>query len=68
MVAHTFNPSTQEIEAARSEFKASLVYSGSSRTSRATKRNPVSKRPQNRRGKRRRWIKGGWRIRKGEKP
>jgi hypothetical protein len=43
VVAHTFNPSTQETEAGISEFEASLVYRGvSSRTARATKRNPVS--------------------------
>jgi hypothetical protein len=40
-VAHAFNPSTQEAEAG--EFKASLVYRVSSRTARATQRNPVSK-------------------------
>jgi hypothetical protein len=36
MVAYAFNPSTWEAE-------ASLVYTVSSRTARATKRNPVSK-------------------------
>jgi hypothetical protein len=36
MVANAFNPS------ARSEFEASLVYKVSSRTARATQRNPVS--------------------------
>jgi hypothetical protein len=30
-----------------SEFKASLVYRVSSRTARATQRNPVSKKPNN---------------------
>ena len=39
MVVHTFNPSTQETEADRSEFKASLVYKASSRTARATQKN-----------------------------
>jgi hypothetical protein len=45
MVAHAFDPSTQEEEAGRriSEFEASLVYRVSSRTARATQRNPVSK-------------------------
>ena len=44
MVAHAFNPSTQEAEAREiSEFEASLVYKVSSRTPRATQRNPVSK-------------------------
>jgi hypothetical protein len=36
--ASAFNPSTWEI----SEFKASLVYRVSSRTAKATQRNPVS--------------------------
>ena len=36
VVAHAFNPSTPEAE-------ASLVYKVSSRTARAIKRNPVSK-------------------------
>jgi hypothetical protein len=36
VVAHAFNPNTWE-------FKASLVYRVSSRTARATQRNPVSK-------------------------
>jgi hypothetical protein len=42
VVAHTFNPSTWEAEGGRriSEFKA---YRVSSRTARATQRNPVSK-------------------------
>jgi hypothetical protein len=39
MVAHTFNPSTQEAEAN----EASLVYRVSFRTARAIQRNPVSK-------------------------
>jgi hypothetical protein len=44
VVAHTFNPSTREAEAGRiSEFEASLVYRVSSRTARATQRNPVLK-------------------------
>ena len=43
MVAHAFNPSTWEAEADRSEFKAILVYRVSSRTARATLRNPVLK-------------------------
>ena len=43
MVSHAFNPSTWEAEADRSEFKAILVYRVSSRTVRATLRNPVSK-------------------------
>jgi hypothetical protein len=36
VVVHAFNPSTREAE-------ASLVYKVSSRTARATQRNPVSK-------------------------
>jgi hypothetical protein len=44
VVAHAFNPSTWEAEAGGSlEFEASLVYRVSSRTTRATQRNPVSK-------------------------
>jgi hypothetical protein len=44
VVVHAFNPSTWEAEAVRfQEFKASLVYKVSSRTARATQRNPVSK-------------------------
>jgi hypothetical protein len=47
MVAHAFNPSTWEAETGRiSEFEASLVYKVSSRTARATQRNPVSKNKQ----------------------
>jgi hypothetical protein len=43
VVVHAFNPSTREAEAGRSlEFKASLIYRVSSRTARATQRNPVS--------------------------
>jgi hypothetical protein len=38
MVVHAFNPSTFF-----SEFEASLVYKVSSRTARATQRNPASK-------------------------
>jgi hypothetical protein len=34
-----------------SEFKASLIYRASSRTARATQRNPVSKHIQGRRGR-----------------
>jgi hypothetical protein len=46
MVAHAFNPSTQEAEAEGRwifEFEANLVYEVSSRTVRDTQRNPVSK-------------------------
>jgi hypothetical protein len=42
MVVYAFNPSTQEDP----EFEASLVHRVSSRTSRATQRNPVSKKKQ----------------------
>jgi hypothetical protein len=42
--AHAFNPSTREARDRQiSEFKASLAYRESSRTARATQRNPVSK-------------------------
>jgi hypothetical protein len=44
LVAHAFNPSTWEAEAGGFlEFEASLVYRVSSRTARATQRNPVLK-------------------------
>jgi hypothetical protein len=43
VVAHTFNPST--------ELKASLVYRVSSRTARATQRNPVSKKQKQKQNK-----------------
>ena len=42
-----FNPSIWEAEAGRFfEFEASLVYRVSSRTARATQRNPVWKKPK----------------------
>jgi hypothetical protein len=43
-MGHAFNPSTWEAEAGGfwPEFEASLVYRVSSRTARATQRNPVS--------------------------
>jgi hypothetical protein len=48
VVAHAFNPSTREAEAGGFlEFEASLVYRVSSRTARATQRNPVSKNQKN---------------------
>jgi hypothetical protein len=46
VVVHTFDLSTQKAKADRSqssEFEASLFYRVSSRTHRATQRNPVSK-------------------------
>ena len=44
MVAHSFNPSTQEAEGRLiSEFEGSLVYRVSSRTAKTIQRNPVSK-------------------------
>jgi hypothetical protein len=47
VVVHTFNPSRGRGRRI-SEFKASLVYKVSSRTARATQRNPVSKNQNNR--------------------
>jgi hypothetical protein len=45
---HAFNPSTWEAERGRwiSEFETSLVYRVSSRTARATQRNPALKKKQ----------------------
>ena len=50
MVAHTFNPSTQEAETGRQifEFEASLVYKVSSGTARTIQRNPVLKKQKER--------------------
>ena len=52
VVAHAFNPSTREVDSGGrgrqiSAFEASLVYRVSSRTARATQRNPVSKNNNN---------------------
>jgi hypothetical protein len=48
-LGNVFTPSTQEAEAGRvSEFEVSLVYRVSSRTARATQRNPVLKTPTTR--------------------
>jgi hypothetical protein len=41
LVAHTFNPSTEQAEAGRSEFKASLIHRWSSRTARATQKKKL---------------------------
>jgi hypothetical protein len=46
MVAHAFNPRTWEAEEGKFEFQGSLVYRVSSRTVKATQRNPVSKNKQ----------------------
>jgi hypothetical protein len=47
LVAHAFNLSTWEAEAGNlCEFEARLVYRLSSRTVRATQRNPISKKKQ----------------------
>jgi hypothetical protein len=53
VVAHAFNPSTWEAEAGGFEFKASLFYKVSSRTARATQRNPVSRKKEKRKKKKR---------------
>jgi hypothetical protein len=47
MVARAYNSITQEAEAGRSEFKASLVYRVSSGTARTIQRNSVLKNKQN---------------------
>ena len=55
MVAHPFNPSTWEAEAGRFlSSEASLVYRMSSRTSRATQRNPVLKKQKEKKRERER--------------
>jgi hypothetical protein len=41
-----FEPTTQEAESGRSEFKASLVYRLSSRIARGKQRNPHLKKPK----------------------
>jgi hypothetical protein len=52
VVAHTFNPSTLEAETDRFlSWRPSLVYRASSRTARATERNPVSKNKNNKQNK-----------------
>jgi hypothetical protein len=52
VVVHDFNPSTWKAEAGGFlEFEASLVYKVSSRTARATQRNPVSKKKERERKK-----------------
>jgi hypothetical protein len=49
VVLYTFNPSTQEAEAGRSEFEARLVYRVNYiyRTAKATKRNLISNKQTN---------------------
>jgi hypothetical protein len=53
MVAHAFNPSTWEAEAG---FEASLVYRVTSRTARATQRNPVSKKTKTKKPKKKKFL------------
>jgi hypothetical protein len=63
VVAHAFNPSTWEADAGEFlEFEASLIYRVSSRTARATQRNPVLKKPKNKKNKTRaaRWMEHSW--------
>lgn len=43
MVAHVFNGGTWEADPGRSLIKVSLVYRMSSRITKATQRNPVSR-------------------------
>jgi hypothetical protein len=55
VMAHDFNPSTLGGRGRQiSEFEASLVYRVSSRTARATQRNPVSKNKQKKKRKKER--------------
>jgi hypothetical protein len=60
VVAHAFIPSIWEARGRRiSEFKASLVYRVSSRTARATQRNPVSKKQKQNKTKQK-YLGLGW--------
>ena len=55
MMAHTFNPSTQEAETGRfCKFKAGLVYRVSSRAAMATQRDPYLNKNQNQTNKK--WL------------
>jgi hypothetical protein len=56
VVAHAFNLSTWEAEAGGFELEASLVYRVSSRTARATQRNPVLKKTKKQKKKRKELI------------
>jgi hypothetical protein len=51
VVVHAFNPSTPGRGRQISEFEASLVYGVSSRTARATQRNPVSEKEKKKKKK-----------------
>ena len=53
MVMRAFNPSTRSRGRWISEFEASLVYKVSSRTARATQRNPVLKNQKKKKKKKR---------------
>ena len=53
-MAHSYNSNTWEAEAVGS---ASLVYRVSSRTARATQRNPVSKKLGKKKAKKLIWVK-----------
>jgi hypothetical protein len=56
-MAHAFNPSTWEAEAGGFlSFEASLFYRVSSRTARATQRNPDSKNKPKKKKKKKRWL------------
>jgi hypothetical protein len=70
VVAQAFNPSTSETEADRSELETSLFYRVSFSTSRATRRNCVSKtnkqtnkqtNSKQKTPKKKKKPKGGWR-------
>jgi hypothetical protein len=51
VVTHIFHPRIQEAEAGGSlEFETSLIYRVSSRTAKATQRNPVSKNQKEKEG------------------
>jgi hypothetical protein len=67
VVAHAFNPSTREARGRQiSEFEASLVYRVSSRTAKATQRNPVSKKQKTKNQKKKKKPKKKKKFCKGD--
>jgi hypothetical protein len=67
MVAHTFNPGIQKVEAGGSlEFKASLFYRMSSRTAKATHRNLPGRKKKKKRKEKKGKVKKRKNKEKGE--